>query len=443
MAEWICSEFTLAKEGLNAMDSKVLDVLEAAIGEELGLAGGLGALEVAVSGHLQTLGNALLQRVLDRQPNGYKGPAIPCSCGGRKKFVNYRARQVHASMGWLVIRRAYYHCADCKTGLAPYDGQIGLGDEQVSPALAKACCLLAVDDSFEESSRKIEELLGQEVSPKTVERLVHHVGGQVVMEQDRQVQAYAQDRQPPPVEATPARLYVAIDGTTVHEKDGWHEAKVARIYWEDQRLRRHSHTVGRFDDSQTFGRHTWLAACRCGVRQAKEVVFLGDGAAWIRTEWKRHFSRATFIVDWYHANEHIWDCGKVLHGEGTAKTQAWSRKRGNWLWNGNTRKLTQDLTRQLQRYHGPKDGPKRDALETLLRYMTTNEWEMRYDVFREKGYDIGSGAVEAACKHVVGKRLKQSGMMWKRLGSTATLALRTTWLNGHWTTLWTSHPLAA
>jgi hypothetical protein len=68
---------------------------------------------------------------------------------------------------------------------------------------------------------------------------------------------------------------------------------------------------------------------------------------------------------------------------------------------------------------------------------------MRYDVFKSKGYDIGSGAVEAACKSVVGKRLKQSGMRWSRAGSSATWAPRVTWLNNRWEQLWQKKPLAA
>jgi hypothetical protein len=64
-------------------------------------------------------------------------------------------------------------------------------------------------------------------------------------------------------------------------------------------------------------------------------------------------------------------------------------------------------------------------------------------VFRKRGYDIGSGAVEGACKHIVGKRLKQSGMNWTRPGSSATLALRITWLNGQWDRFWQSCPMAA
>ena len=86
---------------------------------------------------------------------------------------------------------------------------------------------------------------------------------------------------------------------------------------------------------------------------------------------------------------------------------------------------------------------KREAIDTLIGYISTNEEQMRYDLFRAKGYDIGSGAVEGACKNVVGKRLKQSGMIWTRLGSSSVLALRVSWLNGEWEQLWQKKPLAA
>ena len=37
---------------------------------------------------------------------------------------------------------------------------------------------------------------------------------------------------------------------------------------------------------------------------------------------------------------------------------------------------------------------------------------MDYRRYRANGWFIGSGIVEAGCKHVVGQRLKQSGMFW-------------------------------
>jgi hypothetical protein len=175
------------------------------------------------------------------------------------------------------------------------------------------------------------------------------------------------------------------------------------------------------------------------MRQAQEVVYLGDGAGWIRSEHQRHFGTAVFIVDWYHASQHIWDCGKALFGEGTDATKRWVEHRRGLLWDGWTRRLLNDLKKQRQKYRGGK----RKAIETLYHYISVNEQQMRYDVFRAKGYQIGSGAVEAGCKHVVGKRLKQSGMVWSRVGSSATLSLRITWLNGRWEQLWLQKPLAA
>ena len=101
--------------------------------------------------------------------------------------------------------------------------------------------------------------------------------------------------------------------------------------------------------------------------------------------------------------------------------------------------MLDDLQEQRKKHRGSK----REAIDALIPYLSVNEQQMRYDVFREEGYDIGSGAVEGACKHVVGKRLKQSGMIWNRTGSSSILTLRIIWLNKQWERLWSQKPLAA
>jgi len=422
------------------MDTKILAQLEETFAEEITLAGNdLGSLEMLVKEKMQLLGQGLLQRLVDRGANGYKGGSMACKCGSSMKFIQHRSKDIHTLFGWITVKRAYYHCPDCGESLFPYDVASGLGSEQVSVGLAKACCLLAVDDSFEQSSRKIEAITGQKVSDNTIERVVCKVGSVTQEQQNQQLQSFFEDKQVPESQTKPERLYVATDGTTVHEIDGWHETKVAVIYFEDAHKKRKSRYVGHFASSETFGWHLWLEACRYGFRQAEEVIYLGDGAPWIRTEHHRHFGRATFIIDWFHASEHVWDCGKRLYGEGTEATKQWVKKHLDLLWDGWTKKLLDDLREQRKKYRGNK----REALDTLIRYISTNEEQMRYDVFRSEGYDIGSGTVEGACKNVVGKRLKQSGMIWTRLGSSSVLALRVCWLNDEWEKLWQKKPLAA
>jgi len=422
------------------MYEEILEQMQELLKDEIkNFNGDFGKLEQMVMAMMMSFGKGLLQRIVDSGVNGSQGSSIPCKCDNSMKFVQHRPRDIHSLFGWIKIKRAYYHCSDCGTGLAPYDKSSGLGSEQLSPGLAKACCLLAVDDSFAQTSRKLEELFGQKVSERTVERVVHQVGSVVLTQQDEELNSFSTDRRMPQAEANPERLYVAADGTTAHETDGWHEVKVGSIYWKDERFERVGRYVGRFDDSKIFGWHLWMEAIRCGLREAKEVVFLGDGAGWIRNERRKHFGRSTFIIDWYHALEHIWDCGKVLFGEGSEATEKWVKKRESWLWDGQTRKLLNDLQKQRKQHRGRK----REELSKLHKYIQDNEQEMRYDVFRAEGYDIGSGVVEGACKHVVGKRLKQSGMIWSRAGSSATLALRITWLNKRWDELWLQKPLAA
>jgi len=310
------------------MNERILAQLAALVEQEVeDIDTDLGKMETLIMKFVLSLGKGLLQRLVNRQPNGYKGGRLPCECGASMKFAQHRMRSIHTILGWIEIKRAYYHCPDCGAGLCPYDQSSGLGSQQLSPALAKACCLLTVDDSFEQVSRKLEELFGQRVCDAAVQQLVHQVGTVALEQQDQELQKVLADKQIPAAEAQPKRLYISPDGTGVHESDGWHEAKIGCIWWEDENFEPHKRYVGRFDDSQTFGWHLWLEACRCGLREAEQVVYLGDGAGWIRTEHDRHFRRATFIIDCYHASEHVWDCGKVLFGEGTEATDTWVSKR--------------------------------------------------------------------------------------------------------------------
>jgi hypothetical protein len=99
-------------------------------------------LEDAVKAKMQQLGRGLLQRLVERGANGYKGSSMACKCGGSMRFVNHRARNINTLFGWITIKRAYYHCPKCGTSSAPYDKASGLGSEQLSAGLAKACCLL-------------------------------------------------------------------------------------------------------------------------------------------------------------------------------------------------------------------------------------------------------------------------------------------------------------
>jgi len=170
-------------------------------------------------------------------------------------------------------------------------------------------------------------------------------------------------------------------------------------------------------------------------------VLLGDGAARI---WE-HVGGVlgedtTHIVDWYHAMQHVWECGRALSGEGTGQTAAWVKKMANLLWNGEVRKILKRLKDEADR---ESEAEKRRALTGLIAYLTNQDARLAYDRFRARGLDIGSGQVESACKNVVAPRMKRAGMRWSPRGAQSTLSRRALYMSDRWERCWSRKPLAA
>jgi hypothetical protein len=86
----------------------------------------------------------------------------------------------------------------------------------------------------------------------------------------------------------------------------------------------------------------------------------------------------------------------------------------------------------------PQQRKVREEIRKAIDYFQTNKERMRYAEFRRQGLLAGSGVVEAACKTVIGLRLKQSGMRWSVAGASAIIALRCCQLSGRWEEFWES-----
>lgn len=78
-----------------------------------------------------------------------------------------------------------------------------------------------------------------------------------------------------------------------------------------------------------------------------------------------------------------------------------------------------------------------EAAQRELAYLEHNRARMDYRHYREQGWFMGSGVVEAGCKRVIGQRLKPSGMFWRESGASAVASLRCALLSaGGWDHLW-------
>ena len=133
--------------------------------------------------------------------------------------------------------------------------------------------------------------------------------------------------------------------------------------------------------------------------------------------------------------EHLWAAGEGLFGEGTEEAKQWVETRKEELWKGEVETVMAAL-QQVAKL------PQGKAAEKEIHYFETNKGRMRYPQYRSKGYPIGSGTVESACKHLIGARLKQSGMCWSKDGAQAILNLRAAKLSNCWDEAWqTTRPL--
>ncbi len=68
--------------------------------------------------------------------------------------------------------------------------------------------------------------------------------------------------------------------------------------------------------------------------------------------------------------------------------------------------------------------------------MEKRQDQLRYAVFQQQGYPIGSGIVESANKVMVAARLKGAGMQWTPEHVAPMLALRTVACAGRWDEAW-------
>jgi hypothetical protein len=399
--------------------------------------------EQQVHKQMREVARSTLERVMRLRGTGYQGTHLTCTCEETMKFVNHRSKQVLTLLGTLKLPRAYYHCANCHTGLIPLDEKIGLGASGLSEMLERVLGRLGAEVPFNTSVEILEEItVGLTVSPTTCQKTAEQLGVEIaaLRQQEREAVWAGEDNLMPA--HPPQRLYITLDGTTVHTLDGWREIKIAAIYdtlkqlgsVEPGREEEQANEItyaATFAQAEAFGDVLYLEAYQRGIENAAEVIWIGDGARWIWNLAQTHCARAVRIVDWFHANERLWLVGKELYGEGTPRTKGWVEKRLQQLHDGDISSIIYelesytDLTLQQQ-----------EIVRQAVHYFDTNRNRMRYKEFRAKGYHIGSGVVESACKHLIGAREKQAGMRWSLQGAENIAQLRTCIRNRRYDAFW-------
>ena len=96
------------------------------------------------------------------------------------------------------------------------------------------------------------------------------------------------------------------------------------------------------------------------------------------------------------------------------------------------------LAAVLREWDWPRRAGLSEAADELIGYLERQAHRMEYPEYLAHGWCIGSGAVESACKTVVGQRLKLAGMRWGEDGADAVCHLRALYRSekGQWEAFW-------
>jgi hypothetical protein len=401
------------------------------------------------------LGASVLEDLLAADP-GYAGPRADRGCGHHAEMVSRRDKTVDTVPGRVRIRRAWYHCTACGHGFAPRDAQLGIAGQGMSPGLRKMCARAAAAVPFAAAARLIGELAGITLTGKRAGRRAEADGqGAAAVIGAHAAAITAREIVPlPPAPPRPDILYVAIDGTgvpvTAAEAEGrpgkgedgtarTREVKLAVAFTqtaagEDGRPVRDpasSSYVATFAPAAAFGTLMAAGARRRGASHIRQMVILGDGAAWIWNLAGQHFPEATQVVDLFHAREHLHDLAKLLEFMLGSSKDDWLAARLAELDDGNIGAIC-TAARTF-----PLIGKQARDLQTALGYFEHNACRMCYAHFRKLGMFVGSGAVEAGCKAIVAQRCKLSGMRWTLPGAHGILTLRCLDASGRWEETWT------
>jgi len=312
----------------------------------------------------------------------------------------------------------------------------------------RLACLAGGSWSFDCAAKHLKEFCGLSLADNTI-RAVCQGQGSAMAAWQREDSA-AQE----PFRCAVGDIEFTTDGTCVNTWEGWREMRVGIFSkrrrgepadaagWATRKLPAPHVRVAfaAIEKSERFASRWSAWATRLGMGDRAQVSVLGDGARWIWDQSALHFPGATEVLDIYHGLEHVAQTAKVLYGEETAAAKSWNDTARDALltegWPAMKRHLqtTRDQVATTQTTRGrvattPSTRGRvaktqttrgrvwkkaqRHSLDDLAGYLGRSPEHLCYARRLAEGRSIGSGQVEGACKHAIGRRLKQTGARWR------------------------------
>jgi hypothetical protein len=327
----------------------------------------------------------------------------------------------------------------------------GMGAHQkLTPGFRDKLCFTATaTGSYEEAALVAGRWMQRPVSPATIHKLVQRLGARAEQQTQERLEAA-------PLEAQPQRsaselALVMVDGWMVRQRGPgwgrkktqqnrveWHELKTGVFYLQEQSAQTAAGRgvladkviVSWQGEPMELGRRLQWEGLRGGLGRARNLLFLGDGAPWIWNLQQDRWAGAIGLLDFYHASQHLWNVWRAVRGEPDPGLPPWMDRRLHWLRHGQEKKVLREVA-GLKRSRGEVG----KIIEREQAYFANQSQRMKYQEMADRGWPIGSGAVESACRQKQ-CRFKRPGQFWTPRGLRHLLALDEARRHHHWNQLW-------
>lgn len=321
--------------------------------------------------------------------------------------------------------------------------------QQLSLALEdKLAFTLTATASYEQAAA-VAQKWGVPTTDSSLHALTQRLGARAQASLQKQLTRPPPEREP---QRAPTPLAVLmLDGWQVRQRGPgwgkkrtqeprveWHEWKTGVFYRHEQSgvtaggrgVLAEKIVLGWQGEPMEFGRRLHWEAQRAGLGRARAILVGGDGAPWIWNVTQDRWPGATQVLDFYHASQHLWELGRALHDGNEAATAAWVEPRRHQLRHGREKKVLAELAGLAV-----PPGPAGEVIQREQNYFATHAGRMNYQSLHRRGWPIGSGPVESACRQRQ-CRFKRPGQFWTADGLRHLGALIEARHNHHWDELW-------
>ena len=292
----------------------------------------------------------------------------------------------------------------------------------ISPYLQEKLVFLGQFEVYDQAAQVAQSLLGLSIASSQIYRLTNHYGAVIEADLNQPVTAH----QPPT-----GIVYVQADGAMLLTDEGYKENKLSRIFNPTALKQSPVADRGGHIESSLFTAHLGMAIdftpkFRAHLDAYKplgaDLIFISDGAVWLRQLMSTHYPQATLILDFWHAMSYIGTVGVAAYSKPKSQV-AWIEEQHNLLLNSELDSILVNI-KAVQ--------IKADLRDSVCNYLEANRDRMDYKGYQERGLLMGSGAIESAHRTVVQKRLKRSGQRWSLAGAQHVLNLRTCFMSQRW-----------